>query len=82
MRAVNQANDNNYRNNNHHSTSNLTTMIQQHPPPQPGSSNAVTADEGLKTEYSSLLDNSSSHSNSNYGNKSTSAVEDQLKIIA
>ncbi|CAJ0898378.1 2007_t:CDS:2, partial [Entrophospora sp. SA101] len=75
MRAVNQANDNNYRNNNHHSTSNLTTMIQQHPPPQP-------ADEGLKTEYSSLLDNSSSHSNSNYGNKSTSAVEDQLKIIA
>ncbi|CAJ0755510.1 14281_t:CDS:2 [Entrophospora sp. SA101] len=50
-------------------------MIQQHPPPQP-------ADEGLKTEYSSLLDNSSSHSNSNYGNKSTSAVEDQLKIIA
>ncbi|CAJ0750142.1 7883_t:CDS:2, partial [Entrophospora sp. SA101] len=77
----------NYRNNDHHNTSNLTRIIQQHPPVAAqqqynmpkiiaGASNAVTADEVLKTEHSPLLDNSSSHSNRNYGNKSTSEVED------
>ncbi|CAJ0833158.1 12414_t:CDS:10 [Entrophospora sp. SA101] len=86
-RAVNRANDNNH----HHYTSNLTIMIQQQhlsssnhsylvavqqqDDIMTGPSNAVIADEDLITENSILLGNSSRHSN-NYGNKTTSAMED------
>nr|CAG8445476.1 7215_t:CDS:2 [Entrophospora candida] len=85
--AVNRENDNN----NHHYTSNLTIMIQQQhlsssnhsylvavqqqDDIMTGPSNAVIADEDLITENSILLGNSSRHSN-NYGNKTTSAMED------
>ncbi|CAJ0856991.1 557_t:CDS:2 [Entrophospora sp. SA101] len=72
---------------NHCNTGNLTRIIQQHPPVAAqqqynmpkiiaGPSGTFTTDEDLKTEYLPLLDNSSSHSNRNYGNMSTSEVED------
>ncbi|CAJ0856968.1 6249_t:CDS:2, partial [Entrophospora sp. SA101] len=87
--------DNNYGNNNlsnltkilqqhplplldHHNTTAVQPQDNM-PKITAGPSNAVAADEGLKTEHSRLLDNSSRHNN--YENKSTSAVEDVIISI-
>ncbi|CAJ0650959.1 9209_t:CDS:2 [Entrophospora sp. SA101] len=61
----------------HLSSSNHSYLVavQQQDDIMTGPSNAVIADEDLITENSILLGNSSRHSN-NYGNKTTSAMED------